>query len=107
MLRFSYQTPDGHVTFFKARIPYHPSYQYEMNSPVHSVSLNNNSVSVPTLIRKHTRFGFRGAKTTTLETVQPIPVSRHGWLPHTVSETPYRECDNECRHRLGNALQGV
>jgi len=24
----------------------------------------------------------------------------------TILEMPYRGCDNECRHRLGNALQG-
>jgi hypothetical protein len=80
LFRFSYHSPDGSVVRFRARIL--PTTD---NNNTHASDdtddTDDTEQDMTPLVRKHTRFGRRGNKTTTFEEVQPIPVScqRTGW----------------------------
>ena len=79
MLRFYHQSPDGTVTHFKTCLPERVVNQIrkekvprkEKVSRKEKVVADNKSVAAP-LVRRHTRFGFRGAKVTTLENVERV-----------------------------------
>jgi hypothetical protein len=89
MLRFSYQSPDGSVVRFRARSRSRmPNNDNNEDNDIPPPVSTTTTTSSPPLVRKHTRFGLRvGSKTTTLEEVNRIPVSRTGWLASIPRDT--------------------